>query len=98
MLDALITSKTRVKILVRFFLNSNCSSYLRELENEFGESTNGIRLELNKFEKAGLLVSEYKGNKKYFKANTSHTLYNDIHSILLKHTGLNTIIDKIIRK
>ena len=53
-----------------FFLNSNSRSYLRGLESEFGESTNSIRLELNKFEQAGLLTTEMDGNKKYFRAPT----------------------------
>ena len=69
MLDTLITSKTRIKLLLKFFLNSNSSSYLRGLESEFGESSNAIRLELNKFEKAGLLTTTTNGNKKMFKAD-----------------------------
>ena len=92
MLDTLITSKTRIKLLLKFFLNSNSRSYLRNLETEFGESTNAIRLELNKFEKAGLLKTELDGNKKYFRANTNHPLYNDINSILLKQIGFDKII------
>lgn len=98
MLDTLITSKTRVKLLLKFFLNSNSRSYLRNLESEFGESTNSIRLELNKFEKAGLLKSELDGNKKYFRANTGHPLFLDIHNILLKHIGLDKVIEKVIHK
>ncbi len=98
MLDTLITSKTRIKLLLKFFLNSNASSYLRNLESEFGESTNGIRLELNKFEKAGLLQSQVSGNKKLFRANTSHPLFPDIHNLLLKYIGFDKIIDTIISK
>ena len=98
MLDTLITSKTRIKLLLKFFLNSNASSYLRNLEGEFGESTNGIRLELNKFEKAGLLQSQVSGNKKLFRANTSHPLFPDIHNLLLKYIGFDKIIDTIISK
>ncbi|MBI4645938.1 MAG: ArsR family transcriptional regulator [Bacteroidia bacterium] len=98
MLDTLITSKTRIKLLVKFFLNCNSSSYLRSLENEFGESSNSIRLELNKFEKSGLLISTHKGNRKYFKANTNHPLFKDIHSILLKYIGFDNIIEKVIKK
>lgn len=98
MLDTLITSKTRIKLLLKFFLNSNSRSYLRNLETEFGESTNSIRLELNKFEQAGLLSSELEGNKKYFKANTQHPLFKDIHNILLKHIGFDEIIEKVIKK
>ncbi len=96
MLDALITSKTRIKLLLKFFLNSSSESYLRNLEEEFGESTNSIRLELNKFEKAGLLNSRSSGNKKLFRANTAHPLYPEIHNLLLKHLGFNQIIDKVV--
>jgi predicted nucleotidyltransferase len=98
MLDALITSKTRLKLLLKFFLNRNSSSYLRELENEFGESTNSIRLELNRFEKAGLLESYAKGNKKFYQANVSHPLFPDINNILMKYVGFDKIIENIIKK
>jgi hypothetical protein len=98
MLDTLITSKTRIKLLLKFFLNSNSRSYLRNLETEFGESTNSIRLELNKFEQSGLLKSEVDGNRKYFMANTDHPLFKDIHSILLKQIGFDMIIERVIEK
>ncbi len=96
MLESLITSKTRIKLLLKFFLNSKTQSYLRNLETEFGESTNAIRLELNRFEEAGLLCSTTQGNKKLFKANTSHPLYSDIHSLLLKHVGIDQIVKQVI--
>jgi hypothetical protein len=98
MLDTLITSKTRIKLLLKFFLNSNSRSYLRNLETEFGESTNSIRIELNKFEQSGLLKSELDGNRKYFRANTNHPLFKDIHNILLKQIGFDKIIERVIEK
>jgi len=98
MLDTLITSKTRLKLLLKFFLNSGSTAHLRNLETEFGESTNAIRLELNKFEEAGLLQSEVKGNKKVFRANTTHPLFSDIHNILLKTIGFDQIIDRVVTK
>ena len=98
MLDALITSKTRIKLLLKFFLNSNARSYLRGLESEFGESSNAIRLELNRFEEAGLLKTEVVGNKKMFRANTDHPLYDDIHNIILKYIGLDQVVETIARK
>jgi len=97
MLDALITSKTRIKLLVKFFLNSSSESYLRNLEEEFGESTNSIRLELNKLEKAGLLNSRTSGNKKLFRANTKHPLFPEIHNLLFKHLGFDQIVDKVVK-
>lgn len=96
MIESLISSKTRVKLLLKFFLNSSNSSYLRGLESEFGESSNAIRLELNKLEHAGLLNSSQLGNKKYFQANTHHPLFADIHNILLKFTGLDKIVEKVV--
>lgn len=96
MLEALITSKTRIKILLKFFLNSNNKGWLRSLETEFGESTNAIRLELNRFQKAGLLVKLNEGNKKVYQANTAHPLFPEIKSILLKHIGIDNIINNII--
>ncbi len=98
MLEALITSKTRIKLLLKFFLNSNNTGYLRSLEPEFGESTNAIRQELNRFESAGLLVSAMDGKKKVFQANTAHPLFPELHNLLLKYVGIDRIIEKVIVK
>ncbi len=98
MLATLISSKTRVKLLLKFFLNSHTRSYLRSLESEFGESTNAIRIEINRFEQAGMLTSEMIGNKKMFRANLEHPLFNEIHSILLKYVGLDRIVEDVIER
>lgn len=98
MLEALITSKTRIKLLLKFFLNSNNKAWLRSLETEFGESTNSIRLELNRLQNAGLLVKLSEGNKKVYQANTSHPLFPEINNILLKHIGVDSIINNIAEK
>lgn len=98
MLETLITSKTRMKLLLKFFLNSRSTSYLRNLATEFGESTNAIRMELNRFNDAGLLEARLSGNKKIFRANTSHPLYPDIRNILMKHIGLDSIVGSIVEK
>lgn len=61
MLESLITSKTRIKLIIKFFINSDTTTYLRNLSEEFGACTNGIRQELNRFENVKLL--ELKQNK-----------------------------------
>src|SRR6478735_3085539 len=98
MIETLISSKTRVKLLLKFFLNSNATSYLRNLEDEFGESTNAIRLELNKLEGAKMLLSEPIGKKKIFRVNTQHPLFRELHSIVLKFVGLDQIVEFVIQK
>lgn len=97
MIESLITNKTRLKLLLKFFLNKETTSYLRNLENEFGESSNAIRIELNRLEKADLLVSNHNGNRKYFRANDHHPLYKEINSILQKTVGLDMVIEKILK-
>ncbi|MFT7162476.1 MAG: putative transcriptional regulator, partial [Bacteroidia bacterium] len=91
MLEALISSKTRIKLLLRLFLNPESSAHLRGLAEEFDESTNSVRLELNRFESAGMLNSDLVGNKKVFKANISYPLFQEVRSILLKYTGLQEV-------
>jgi hypothetical protein len=98
MINTLITSQTRIKLLKKFFLNSNTKAHLRGLESEFDESTNSIRIELNRFEEAGLLSSLRDGNKKIYQANPSHPLYSDIHNLILKETGIDRVIEKVIHR
>jgi hypothetical protein len=98
MLDTLITSKTRLKLLLKFFLNPESKGYLRSLESEFGESTNGIRLELNRFESAGMLVSKLEGNKKVFQADSKHPLFSQLQKIIHNYVGLDQIVKNVILK
>jgi len=97
MLSSLITSQTRIKLLRKFFLNGSTRAHLRGLASEFDESSNAIRVELNRFEQAGLLNSLRDGNKKIYQANRDHPIYSDLHSMILKETGIDRVIDKVIR-
>jgi hypothetical protein len=98
MINSLITSQTRIKLLKKFFLNSNTKGHLRGLESEFGDSSNSIRIELNRFEEAGLLNSLRDGNKKIYQANKNHPLFCDIHNIIMKETGIDQVIEKVIHR
>ena len=98
MLEYLITSRTRVKMLLKFFLNSHSKAHLRGLAEEFGESTNSIRHELNNLSKAGYLVSNGKGNIIEYSANIDHPLYPEIKNLVHKHMGIDKIIDNIVNK
>jgi len=98
MIGTLITSQTRIKLLKKFFLNSSTKAHLRGLESEFGESSNSIRIELNRFEDAGLLNSLRDGNKKVYQANSGHPLFKDIHNIILKESGIDRVIEKVIHR
>lgn len=98
MLETIITSKTRINLLLKFFLNSNNKAWLRLLESEFPESSNAIRHELLRMEKAKLLISFPQGNKKIYQANTKHPLFPEIKSLLMKHFGLDKVIERVTTK
>ncbi len=96
MIDALITSKTRIKLLFKFFFNPEVTSYLRELAEEFGESTNAVRVELNRFTEAGLISSTQEGRTKMYGANPTHPLFPEIHALVRKTLGIDQMIERVL--
>ncbi|RCX05713.1 ArsR family transcriptional regulator [Schleiferia thermophila] len=98
MLDTLISSKTRIKLLLKFFLNTEAKGYLRGLEAEFGESSNAIRVELNRLEVAGILISENEGNKRLFSVNKKHPLFIPIYNLVRSYVGIDTVIEKVVER
>ena len=97
MLDSLITSKTRIKLLLKFFINPHTKAYLRELAKEFDESTNSVRLELNRLTKANLLISQNSGRTILYNANTEHSFFRDIQNIALKYVGIDRIVENMVQ-
>lgn len=98
MLDSLITSKTRIKLLVKFFVTSANSGHLRGLANEFNESTNAIRKELNHLSEAGYLEKRELGNKVSYKANTRHPMFGLMQEVVRRYLGLDTIVTQIVER
>jgi DNA-binding transcriptional ArsR family regulator len=94
----IISSKTRIKLLIRLFFNPNTRSYLRELAKEFDVSTNSVREELNQLKKTGLLDSEKDGRQVYYQANTGHPLFPELKSMVGKVMGLDQVIDGIVSR
>ena len=97
-LNSLITSKTRVKILMRLFLNPERNAYLRELADEFKISTGLVSEELKQLQKAGFLESEKKGRQLHFRANRQHPLYSELNSMVRKALGMDRIIESIVER
>ena len=94
----LMSSKTRIKLLIRFFFNPKTSSYLRELAKEFGVSTNAVREELNQLTKTNLLKSEKNGRNVYYMANQDHPLFPELRSMVSKVIGLDQVIEGIVNR
>ena len=98
LLDSLITSKTRIKLLLKFFLNPGTRAYLRGLATEFGESTNAIRVELNRLTEAKILKSVHSGRTVQYRANKKHSFYKDMQSVVKKYVGLDKLAEELIAR
>ena len=98
MLDSLITSKTRLSMLIKFFINTANKGYLNGLANEFNESTNSIRKELNNLSAAGYLLKVKSNNKIIYNANKKHPLFTVLQKVIRQHLGIEEIIDSILNK
>jgi hypothetical protein len=96
--SGIISSKTRIKLLVRFFFNPAIKSYLRELAKEFDLSTNAVREELNQLTKTNLLKSHKNGRNVYYAANADHPLFPELKSMVSKVMGLDHVIDGIVNR
>jgi hypothetical protein len=97
-LNKLITSKTRLRLLIKFFINQANSGYLNGLASEFKESTNSIRKELNHLSEAGYLEKFKDQNKVAYKANTNHPLFEILQKVVYKHLGLEEIIERVLER
>jgi hypothetical protein len=96
--SGLISSKTRIKLLVRFFFNPKTRSYLRELSKEFNLSTNSVREELNQLTLTGFLNSEKNGRQVNYSANQKHPLFPELKSMVGKIMGIDQVIDGIVSR
>lgn len=98
MLADIITSKTRIRLLTRFFLNPSATAYLRELAAEFAVSTNGLREELKQMVKSKLLNSRREGRQIVYQANEDHPLYPELRSMVQKSLGMNQVVESVLTR
>ncbi len=98
MLEGVISSKTKVSLLVKLFLNPATKAYLRQLATEFQVSTNSVRMELNNLTKNKILVSEKDGRNVYYRANIKHPLFPELSSMVRKITGIDQLANSVIER
>lgn len=98
MLEPLITSKTRLRVLMRLFLNPEQEVYIRKLASEFGISSNLASEEFHSLARAGYLTTRKDGRQVFYRANTKHPLFPELHSMVRKAVGMNHIEEIILKK
>tara|TARA_B100001250_G_scaffold127709_1_gene108722 strand:+ start:1685 stop:2194 length:510 start_codon:yes stop_codon:yes gene_type:complete len=98
MLNSLITSKTRLRMLIKFFVSAANKGYLNGLASEFNESTNSIRKELNNLSDAGYLLKSKQNNRIIYNADIKHPLFKVLQKIVRQHLGLEEIVETVISR
>ena len=85
-------------MLIKFFVSAANNGYLNGLANEFNESTNSIRKELNNLSSAGYLLKSKENNRVIYNANTSHPMFEVLQKIVRQHLGLEDIVETVIER
>lgn len=98
MLQAIITSKTRLRLLVKFFINAANTGYLRGLASEMQENTNAIRKELNHLSDSGFIIREELDSKIMYRANAAHPFFEILQQMVRKYVGIDDIVERIFER
>ena len=85
-------------MLIKFFVSAANKGYLNGLANEFNESTNSIRKELNNLSDAGYLLKSKQNNKVIYNADIKHPLFKVLQKIVRQHLGLEEIVETVISR
>jgi uncharacterized protein len=95
-LAEILTAKVRAEIFRLFFGVEDLELHLREIERRTGFAIGTVKQETTKLVKTGLLQKRQDGNRTYFRADKDHTLYPDIHNMVLKSNGLADALIKAL--
>jgi predicted nucleotidyltransferase len=96
MLEALLGSKLRAKVLGWLFSHPDERYFVRQLTALLKEDSTNVSRELARLEKTGILVSTTEGRQKYYQANRQSPLFNELHGLMLKTVGVADIIKKAL--
>lgn len=93
MIDLLI-SKVRVKVLELFLANPEGIYHVRDIVRRVAEEINAVRRELARLEKTGLLISQWRANRRYYAVKKDYIFYFELLSMINKSVGLGGAIIK----
>lgn len=94
LLEDLIISRVRVKMLTLFLSHPATIYHVREIVRKVGEEINAVRRELAHLEKAGLLSKEQRANRLFYRVRRDYPLFYELMEIIGKTSGLGWDIVK----
>jgi len=87
-LKHLLVSQTRLKLINVLFYNPKEIFYVRQLVRLIDEEINSVRRELDNLKKAGIINSEWRGNRLYYWADKQSSLFLNLLTIANQSSGL----------
>lgn len=94
-LKQLIVSESRIKILQELYYQPKEMFYIRQLTRITEEKLNSIRRELKNLDQAGVLDSEWRGNKRFYWVDPDYIFYQELVGLVMKTKGLGkNLIDQ----
>ncbi len=88
LLSQILSSKTKAGIFQFLFGIDRDELHARELARRTGMTLATVQQELKRLESLDLVQRRKDGNRVYFKANQSHPLFNELHQLTLKTSGM----------
>ncbi|MBI5448884.1 hypothetical protein HY948_01050 [Candidatus Gottesmanbacteria bacterium] len=88
MLEDIIISRVRVKILTLFLSHPGVIFHVRDIVRRTNEEINAVRRELSHMEKAGMVTKEQRANRLLYAMRRDHPLYYDLLALIGKTSGL----------
>ena len=88
----ILSSKIRAELFRLLFGVNDKALYMREIERRSGFAIGTIQGELKKLSNLDLVLKKVDGNRTYYRANKNHPLFDDIHNLTLKTTGLVDVL------
>lgn len=96
MLETLLGSRLRAKVLGWLFSHPDERYFVRQLTALMKEDSTNVSRELARLEKTGILVKNTEGKQKYYQANRQSPIFNELHGLILKTVGVADIIKKAL--
>jgi len=98
LLNKLFSSETRVSLLTYLFEHLEEGFYIRQLARIIGRDASGVKRELDNLERMGLIVSERRGNLRFFSVNKTSPLFPEMKSLVMKTQGAHSAIKDRLKK
>ena len=92
MLERLLGSRLRARVIGWLFTHPDERFYVRQLAALLGEDSTNLSRELARLESLGILLSERDGRQKYYRANPDSSVFVELKGLATKTAGVVDVL------